>query len=220
MKTDAMIAKQFDLLARMGDDLLSTRCEQEQSGLPELVDPKAAYQWATSALALIEREFPQDSPYVRNFTHLAEQLETYGGAVRARAVLEAARQDYASGFLGQIRHLVEADLFDDFLDQAGHLLENGYFAPAAVVAGCVLEDAMRKLCVKHGITLPSEPKLDAMNAELAKNAVYDRLVQKRVTAEADLRNKAAHGKWGDFKSADVAEMIAWVRRFLSDFRGR
>ena len=60
------------------------------------------------------------------------------------------------------------------------------------------------------------PKLDTMNADLAKAGVYNLLKQKQITALADLRNKAAHGL-GGFTSKDVESMIQDVRRFMEDY---
>jgi hypothetical protein len=56
-----------------------------------------------------------------------------------------------------------------------------------------------------------------MNAELAKKGVYSVLMQKRITSLADTRNKAAHGQWNDFSSADVEDMLKHVRDFLTDY---
>ena len=42
-----------------------------------------------------------------------------------------------------------------------------------------------------------------MNADLAKAGVYDKLIQKRVTMLADIRNKAAHGDTVGFNDDDV-----------------
>ena len=55
-----------------------------------------------------------------------------------------------------------------------------------------------------------------MNADLAKAGVYDKLIQKRITALADLRNKAAHGEWSQFIEQDVVEMIQSVRRIMEE----
>jgi len=52
-----------------------------------------------------------------------------------------------------------------------------------------------------------------MNIELAKAGIYNALWQKKITALADLRNKAAHGKWTEFTEKDVEDMIRGVRRF-------
>ena len=115
-----------------------------------------------------------------------------------------------------LRQLVEAEVFDDFLEQAAHLCSAGYHPPAAVVAGCVLEDALRRACAKRSIALSPAPKIDAMNSELARVGVYSKLVQKRITTLADLRNKAAHAQWTDFTEVDVDEMIKAVRRFVEE----
>ncbi|WP_457767150.1 hypothetical protein [Cyanobium sp. ULC065] len=80
----------------------------------------------------------------------------------------------------------------------------------------MLEDGLRKLCDENGITLPQKPKLDAMNAELAKAGVFSKLVQKRIATLADLRNKAAHGQWQDFSQDDVTEMVVAVRRLIEE----
>ena len=78
--------------------------------------------------------------------------------------------------------MIEAEVFDDFLEQAEHLLSQGYFTASTVIAGSVLEDNLRKFCVKNGISLSAKPKLDTMNADLAKAGVYNLLKQKQITA--------------------------------------
>lgn len=112
--------------------------------------------------------------------------------------------------------MIEAELFDNFLEQAEHLLVSGYYQSAAVVIGCVLEDGLRKLCKSKNIEIPDKPRLDTLNAYLAKDGMYSKLVQKRITAIADLRNKAAHGQWDEFTKEDVEEMIFSVRRIMEE----
>jgi len=57
-------------------------------------------------------------------------------------------------------------------------------------------------------------KADAINSELAKQGVYNKLEQKSVTAWLDLRNKAAHGKHGEYKENQVKQLIIGVRDFI------
>jgi hypothetical protein len=115
--------------------------------------------------------------------------------------------------------LIEAEVFGDFLEQAEHLLKNGYYGPAAVITGCVLEDGLRKLCQRNNVSLPAKATIDPMNVELAKAGIYNTLSQKRITALADIRNKAAHGKWSEFNDEDVRQMISQVRSFMEDHFG-
>jgi hypothetical protein len=84
-------------------------------------------------------------------------------------------EDFERGYLFNVRRLVESEVFADFLDQASELLRAGYHGPAALVAGCVLEDGLRRICARHGLALSAHPKLDAMNADLAKAGVYNKL---------------------------------------------
>ncbi len=73
---------------------------------------------------------------------------------------------------------------------------------------------MRKLCARQEIELSPRPKLDTMNAALAKSGAYNKLTQKRVTALADIRNRAAHAEWDEFTNADVDVMLRDVRQFM------
>ena len=64
------------------------------------------------------------------------------------------------------------------------------------------------------MSLSVKPKLGTMNAGLAKQGVYNKLTQKRITALADIRNKAAHGEWDECTKADVEDMLRGVRQFM------
>ena len=54
-----------------------------------------------------------------------------------------------------------------------------------------------------------------MNADLTKLGIYNKLQQKRITALADIRNSAAHGKPEDFSDDDVLMMIRDIEQFLA-----
>lgn len=60
-------------------------------------------------------------------------------------------------------------------------------------------------------------KIDSLNSELAKAGVYDKLVQKEITAKADIRNNADHGHFDKFKDYNVVDMIKWTRRFCGEY---
>ncbi|MFO1205917.1 MAG: hypothetical protein U1E63_09375 [Burkholderiales bacterium] len=139
--------------------------------------------------------------------------DNYGVYKRVKAVFFAAREDFEGGYLLPVRNLIQAELAESELDQARELLRSGYIAPAAVVAGVVLENTLRTLCDRYGLP---HGKLDKMNADLAKAGEYNALVQKRVTALVAIRNSAAHGKVGDFQPADVEAMVSQVEQLTID----
>jgi hypothetical protein len=173
-------------------------------------------------LAAIQRLAPSGSTYANSVKGYEAQIQkgimaistTYG---TARGTLQALRSDYESGYLQSVVELVHADVFADFLDMADYLLQQGYKDPAAVIAGSVLEEHLRKLCDKYGIpTVKADGKpktADALNSELASANVYSKLEQKSVTAWLDLRNKAAHGKYTEYDQDQVASLIRGVREF-------
>jgi hypothetical protein len=222
MKIDETILTRLNELIKRGESVLRT-CKSgsgSSGGVSwigkSIVNPQMSYEWGTSCLNLLSRVFGKDSEHYKLFHQTSDNLEYLGHVVKAQGILRAAKDDYENDYLFDTRALIEAEVFSDFLEQAEHLLNQGYFTASAVIAGSVLEDGLRKLCMKHAVTLSAKPKLDTMNAELAKAGVYNLLKQKQITAMADLRNKAAHGQ-GGFTKEDVEDMIRHVRRFMEDY---
>ena len=58
-----------------------------------------------------------------------------------------------------------------------------------------------------------------MNNELGAMGAYSKLDQKSVTAWLDLRNKAAHGEYGQYTSEQVTTMLSGVREFAARVPG-
>jgi hypothetical protein len=220
MKSDEQILERFNDLTSMGDRVLTTRVRLRSSSLSPGrnygVDTKLSTEWGILCLNLISSTFTKDSDHYQKFDQYFGDCEKFDAIQKCVGVLQAAKSDYQNGYLNKVRTLIEGEVFDDFLEQAEHLLSQSYFTASAVIAGSVLEDGLRKLCVNYGIALSAKPKLDTMNAELAKAGVYNLLKQKQITALADLRNKAAHGQ-GGFTKEDVESMIKDVRRFTVDY---
>lgn len=214
MALDEKIQKRFKELVAQGDAVLRT--SRPTQFLP-IVDARMAEQWGVSTHSFIGRVIGKDSEHYLRFGSLAEQLAEASKMVKAFAVLEAAYADFKGGYLFDTRNSIRAEVFDDFIEQAEYFLNEGYFQVAAVIAGAVLEDSMRQIFTRRGLTLPLKPKLDTMNTELVKTGVYNVLTQKKVTWLADIRNKAAHGKWKELTQDDAVEMVKAVRRFAEDY---
>ncbi len=216
MTVDAKIVTRLNELIMLGKKVLVTRTAPSPGHMTgDFIDVQLANQWLTSCLSLLSRVFGEGSVHYQRINDQFPSYPKWANVEQAFGVLLAAKDDYESESLFSVKKLVEAELFDEFLAQAEHLLETGYFQPAAVVAGSVLEDGLRKLCQANAIPLPDNPKLDWMNSELAKKGVYTKLVQKRITSIADLRNSAAHGKWDEFEKSDVQAMVRDIRDFMA-----
>jgi hypothetical protein len=224
-----MSAESDRVLAQI--DALFSSCAVAPEHLPEAkyyVDrfstPEIAAR-TTRAQALIDRCTLPGSPYreASRDTRGAEQVSSgfRSGSILSHVmgVLAALRADVEAGYLLTLEELVHADLFADFLEMAAELLEKQYKDPAAVLAGSVLEEHLRKLAQRNGVDIEkhdgSPVRADALNAELAKVPAYNKLVQKSVTAWLDLRNKAAHGQHTQYDDAQVAALIRDVRDFMT-----
>ena len=133
---------------------------------------------------------------------------------RKKALFLAFKDDYEKGLISSMKYLIEANVFDTELEQAKELLSNRYKLAAAVIGGVVLETALRSLCDKEKI---EHGKLDKMNADLAKAGVYNKFQQKSITALADIRNSAAHGKDSEFTHENVENMIRDIESFLANY---
>lgn len=210
-KLIALIAQ----LIEQGEAVLATKTYPTGVISPHFyVDERLSSEWFARSLNLLSRVFGQQSEHYKAMAKHANNCAIHSSANMAFGVLCAAKSDLEAGAIFDTKALIAAEVFGSLIDQARALYEAGYHGPAAVVAGCVLEDAMRRLCHEKGVALPNNAKLDFMNAELAKASVYPVLTQKKITALADVRNSAAHGKWDQFSASDVDGFIKWTAEFI------
>ncbi len=180
------------------------------------VSSDAVIEWGVKARNLLVKACGENSEHYRSFVEneAVQSFDTnYGRLKRIRAVFLAAKEDFAGGYLTSVRSLVQAEVFDSELEQSRELFKSNFNVAAAVICGTVLETTLRELCERNDLP---RGKLSKMNEDLAKAGIYNRLIQKRIIALADIRNSAAHGKPEEFTSADVGSMIDEVERFVAD----
>lgn len=211
------ILKQIDLV------LTKHKVSKSVSSYSDLGDVLQEGQVTSMAATMsdaIRRLAPPNSQY---FQSMEKLMKTYGATnsyviPHLAGLLIALREAYELDLLTQFSELVHAELFSNFIEMAEHLLAEGYKDPAAVVVGSVLEEHLRQLCVKNGIAvdLAGKPKkADQLNADLAGQSVYTKLDQKSVTGWLDLRNKAAHGKYGEYTKEQVNILLTSVQNFMA-----
>jgi hypothetical protein len=179
--------------------------------------PERTYM-RTRCIAAVERLAPRGSRYVLDATSPKIFAADAGAAVAQLAgIVRALRDDYEAGYMRTVAELIHADVFADFLEMADELLGKNYKDAAAVIAGSVLEEHLRKLAAVHGVAVESAGrarKADTINADLVKAEAYNKLVQKQVTASLGLRNEAAHGHYDNYDAAQVDRLVREVRDFM------
>lgn len=181
------------------------------------VDSEAFLNWKVKARNLLSSACGGESEHYRSFVKAEEPSmyrTNFSELKDVKAVFLAAKEDYEGGYITSVRTLIQAEVFSTELDQARELLASKYLSAAAVIAGAVLETSLRQLCDNKGIPVG---KLDKMNADLTKASAYNLLVQKRITAIADIRNNAAHGHPEHFTAKDVEDMISYIEDFLANY---
>ena len=189
------------------------------------VNPEKTYEWAYKALNALENIFGDKSKFFLDFKENFKQFGENDGlnqisiseVWKVFGIIKAAESEYSNGYIYKLQTLVQAEMFDEFLEQAEELFKKGYHHPAAVIAGCVLEDGLRKLCDKNNITFPKKPTIEPMSVELAKIGIYNQFIKDKISSIGKLRNHAAHGELTEFTEKDVEDMIRDVRRFMEDY---
>jgi hypothetical protein len=212
------IAQRFNQLEDELYTIKSTkRMVNNGYGPCETIDKEMFTGWKVKVRNLLSMTCGEDSQHFKAFEQGekgASMESSYSILTRLGAIFSATKDDFEGGYLTSIKNLIQAEVFDSELEQAKELLNSKYISAAAVIAGVVLETSLRELCDRHGA---EHGKLDYMNSQLAKAGVYNKLWQKRITALADIRNSAAHGKPEEFTENDVRDMIRDVESFLMSY---
>jgi len=210
--------KRADEILALGNTAMATRRSNEYG---EWVDEGAFAAFRSASLSFVANVFGQKHPYYTDFAERAIVPEP--SHVRlGSGIINAAKGELAGGWIRTTRGLVSAEIFGDFLEMADHLVSEHYKDAAAVIAGSSLEEHLRQIAqtlgvpttvAKGGDFVPK--KADTLNADLAGATAYSKLDQKSITAWLDLRNKAAHGRYGEYDEVQVRLMIEGIRQFVA-----
>jgi len=200
-------------LISMGEGVLVS-CGYREGRAGMYSDAGLFSQWRTSSLSLL-KTLPPDYIYSREFETSCED-EYFEDVTQGLGILRAAKEDIEGGYLQKMETLVSAEVFSDFLDMAEHLLDNGYKDPAASLIGAVLEDSLRRVCSNNDVTVKIDDNISSLNQKLAdQKSIYNRLRQREIEVWNKLRDYADHGKFEEYNTESVKNMLEGVRNFLS-----
>jgi hypothetical protein len=214
----AIIAKRFVELGGQLEEILASKVQRTGAltgSTVDYIDSDLILNWSVKVKSLFERLGAEASSQLQMFIQAEKHLhmETHANRLkRLRAIFLATKEDFEGGHLVSYRNLVQAEVFSNELEQAEELFGNGYATAAAVIAGVVLETALRDLCTARGINHGS---MNRMNDDLTKAGAYNANQQKQIVSLAAIRNSAAHGKPEEFTKDQVRGMIDDVQRFLT-----
>lgn len=164
MKIDEKIINRLEELIKKGEDVLKTGYSRSSANVVYFgdagVDSGLSNEWGISSLNILSKAFGKESDHYSKFNALFSQFNDFSPVKRGIGILRAAKDDYENGYLFDTRTLIEAEIFSDIIEQAEELLKKDHYQASAVIAGCVLEDGLRKLCDKNSVTFPKNRQLN------------------------------------------------------------
>lgn len=219
MKDQAPILKRIDGLLSEYEKLRQKAKYDDLSG-GTLTDAERT-NFDIRAVAAITSIALPNSPYVQQIYFDGKRVVHAQNLV---GILQALKADIEAGYLYKINELIHADIFSDFLEMAEHLLREGYKDASAVLIGGVLEEHIRKLCIKSGVPIEIQKdgktafkKASTMNDDLKKNGIHGGIDHKNINAWLELRNKAAHGKYAEYTKDHVELMLSGISNFIAAY---
>jgi hypothetical protein len=192
------------------------------------IDPEKFVEWRTKTATLLNLVISSRHIHHKSVQEIASLQCSYGLMQAAVSLLRGIKDDLEKGFLDDMAGAIEAEIACDYMGQAEQLLADSHrgkfdYVPAAVLAGAVLENALRKLCSQQQSPIAQQDAkgnhktLGPLIQELKKAGVFNEAKAKQLQAWADIRNLAAHGEFNQFKRTDVEPMIAGINSFLADY---
>lgn len=157
-------------------------------------------------------------PWRHNLQHDGRVLVA-DNLMKVLAALKTIKSAMDEGLLVRFEDLVFAEAFADLTEQAKYLLSQGYFLAAGVILRAVLEEKLRKLCLRHScFPKKTNPTINDLNQALytASPPVYDKTVMLHVTSLAGVGNDAAHNNPA-LKKEDVERFARDLPTFLANF---
>lgn len=128
------------------------------------------------------------------------------------AIVEAIKRRFESS-LFDIKHLVQADLYDSELDTARDLLKAGFARAAGAVAGVVLEGHLKQVCDNSKLAKKSGT-ISVLNDVLKAATVIDLPQYRHIQYLGDIRNKCGHKNTTEPTASEVLDLIEGVEKVI------
>lgn len=142
---------------------------------------------------------------------------------RAVGILEAARNELSGDWLSTTRGNLAKDMLSNILRQAQMQKEAGNLRAAVIICGAVIDELLRRLCLKAEIGLVNEQVLGKattkkalqLTGEAYKKKVYDRTINKQFITWIELFNEQTEEKSSAPEEKQVEKMLKEIRKIIS-----
>ena len=217
-RIDKGILERFDSLIKDGEALVNNSANSGTSYISFSTSAKSLFRFVLEELRY--KEIQQE------IQMLEMRSPGRGAPSSVLEILRGLKADYESGVLDDLSQMIEATVSYDFMGQAEQLLDGEKpdydHIPAAVLAGAVLENGLRRLCQRQSPPIETKwndgkhKRLNKLIDELQGKA-FNPAKADQLRSWAKTRNSAGHGEFDDFTRADVEDMIPGIKRFLAEY---
>jgi len=211
-KLDAVILKKFDELSEKAKRV---NASQQVTDVAAVVDSGLFQEWATGVLSLFQKVFGEKSVHYRNFQAVHAKIinlayqESFD---TCHAIFQAAREEYQQGELCEIRKYLAHGVLDFLAERTFDYLRLNEKETACILAGVLLEQALRLLCSEKGLPAGS---MDQMTEGLYRAGTYQVGTQQRIKDWNCMKEDFQRGYGEKYRLIDVEEMLRGVSRFIS-----
>ena len=194
----------------------------------QIVNRGSFVEWRTKVITLLSWFVKPKMPSAKTLDKYAQANNTQRCAQDMLSFMEAIYDDFKNDMFDSIQRQAEAAVSVDYLKQAEQLLKDKEGAQhthiaAAVLAGGALEKCLRTMCqtcvppISIVKTSGKQKTLSPLIDDLVKAQAFNEVMAKQLRAWADIRNAAAHGRYGEFSRDQVQLMLTGINSFLSTY---
>lgn len=129
-------------------------------------------------------------------------------------ILKSVEQTFKSS-LFNIKHMLQADIFDNELQAANELLRNGFMRASGAVAGVVLEKHLKDVCNAHEIKIIKKNACLGDYIELLKsNDIIDVANWRFLQYMGSIRNLCDHSKDREPTSEEIKDLLKGADKII------
>lgn len=179
-------------------------------------------RWEFHCTTILESIFTQDSRPFRKFKSSHFRSDVQQTLNRKLSILKSILEDIQGGYFIELESVVAHKIDIDVLDEAEILFEQGHDRAAAVLGRVVLEDALRRIAKREGLSIRKQQKkseyiaANNLNIGLQKIEYFSRSASTKITSLLQLGNAAAHpdDEFEKITREDLQAALTDIRSFI------
>ncbi len=213
--------KELDKLLTQGEKILATAKKSSNPNAVPEVNEEKFHAFRIAALSWLNRVFDTDHTCSRSFVSEVNHA-TVARTKRAIGILQAAGVELEGNWLPATRSGIAKDMLSSILHHAQREYNDGNLQAAVIICGTVVDELLRRICLKAAISLtnqqlkgrPAAKKALQLTGEAYKKKIFDRTVNKQFITIIELFNEQVTTGAPPPDAKKVAQIIASLQKLL------